>query len=173
MPFSGFQLSKGCSCQYHCGAGQCWKADLRNNEGKICSSFYFSHIMYSFPLLGVTAPPSLLLGKCSSLTLWSFCGTANPHPLLTPSCPQGGHDQECAYHFIHPLAKLSAQDVAIWFKVGQSPSLEFVGIQGSSSFFLGGNENVTPEWLTVILPTGCMAKIPLQCKTCHSCWEYC
>ena len=44
-------------------------------------AIFWVGIIHSLPLLGVTAPPALSLGKCSSKTLWGSVGAANPSPL--------------------------------------------------------------------------------------------
>lgn len=90
-----------------------------------------------------------------------FSETANHSFSLNTQLPKCGHDQERAFHLTHCLAKLLAHIAVIWFKVDQSPSLEFVGIQESSFFFLDGNKNVTLGWLIVTFPSGYIANIPL------------
>lgn len=61
-----FPLSKGCGYQHPGGAGQSGEAELRKSEGKFVAAVILVHITHPLPLLGVTAPPLLLLGKALS-----------------------------------------------------------------------------------------------------------
>ena len=81
MPFSSYQPCNGYSCSHLWGAGQNWKADWETMKGKLVRAIFWVGIIHSLLLLGVTAPPALSLGKCSSKTLWGSVEAANPSPL--------------------------------------------------------------------------------------------
>lgn len=120
---------------------------MKNNEGKIRGSYCVSHIIYPLPLLGVIAPPPLLLGKCSSLTLWGFMGLPPQVPYWTPSCPQGWAWPRIYLSRYSLLGQIIGPRSSHMIQGGHS--LEFAGIQRSFFSSLNGNMNVTPEWLTV------------------------
>ena len=80
VPFSSYQPRNGHSCSHLWRAGQHWKADWETMKGKPVRAVFWVGIIRSLPLPGVTAPPALLLGKCSSQTL-GFSGGCQPSPL--------------------------------------------------------------------------------------------
>lgn len=123
---------------------------MKKNEGKIRGIYFVSQILYPLPLLGVIAPPPLLLGKCSSLTLWGFVGLPPQVPCWTASCPQGWAWPRIYLSRYSPLGQIIGPRSSHTIQGGHS--LEFARIQRSSFFSLDGNTNVTPKWLTVTFP---------------------